>query len=221
MASDCAVDTARSAAICSPSSSTPRSPPTTTAVNANCGPPRPTARSPAASAPNGARTCSPPSAPSSAPHSDAEWTPIRRSKPPYTAAQRSNRVEQIRPKCQGAAARTWLAEREADLLPVGYFHVVFTLPAEVAAIAFQNKALVYDLLFRAASETMLTIAADPKHLGARIGITAVLHTWGSALTHHPHVHMIVPGGGIAPDGTRWISSRPVFLLPVRVLGQLF
>jgi hypothetical protein len=125
------------------------------------------------------------------------------------------------PKCQGAAARTWLAEREADLLPVGYFHVVFTLPAEVADIAYQNKAVVYDLLFRAASETMLTIAADPKHLGARIGITAVLHTWGSALTHHPHVHMIVPGGGIAPDASRWVSSRPAFLLPVRVLGKLF
>ncbi len=125
------------------------------------------------------------------------------------------------PKCQGAAARTWLAEREADLLPVGYFHVVFTLPAEIAQIAFYNKALLYDLLFRAASETMLTIAADPKHLGARIGITAVLHTWGSALTHHPHVHMIVPGGGIAHDGSRWISSRPAFLLPVRVLGALF
>ena len=98
---------------------------------------------------------------------------------------------------------------------------MFTLPAEVADIAFHNKALVYDLLFRAASETMLTIAADPKHLGARIGITAVLHTWGSAMTHHPHVHMIVPGGGIALDGTRWISSRPAFLLPVRVLGKLF
>ena len=125
------------------------------------------------------------------------------------------------PKCQGAAARTWLAEREADLLPVGYFHVVFTLPAEVADVSFHNKALVYDLLFKAASETMLTIAADPKHLGARIGITAVLHTWGSALTHHPHVHMIVPGGGIALDGSRWISSRPAFLLPVRVLGKLF
>jgi hypothetical protein len=125
------------------------------------------------------------------------------------------------PKCQGAAARTWLAEREADLLPVGYFHVVFTLPAEVADIAYQNKAVVYDRLFRAASETMLTIAADPKHLGARIGITAVLHTWGSALTHHPPVHMIVPGGGIAPDGSRWVSSRPAFLLPVRVLGKLF
>lgn len=125
------------------------------------------------------------------------------------------------PKCQGAAARTWLAEREADLLPVGYFHVVFTLPAEVANIAFQNKAVVYDLLFKAASESMLTIAADQKHLGARIGITAVLHTWGSAMTHHPHVHMIVPGGGIGPDGRRWISSRPTFLLPVRVLGKLF
>lgn len=125
------------------------------------------------------------------------------------------------PKCQGTAARTWLAEREADLLPVGYFHVVFTLPAEIASIAFQNKALVYDLLFKAASETMLTIAADPRHLGARIGITAVLHTWGSALTHHPHVHMVVPGGGIALDGTRWISTRPAFLLPVRVLGKLF
>lgn len=125
------------------------------------------------------------------------------------------------PKCQGAAARTWLAEREADLLPVGYFHVVFTLPAEIADVAFHNKARVYDLLFKAASETMLTIAADPKHLGARVGITAVLHTWGSAMTHHPHVHMIVPGGGIAPDGKRWISSRPAFLLPVRVLGRLF
>jgi hypothetical protein len=125
------------------------------------------------------------------------------------------------PKCQGAAARIWLAEREADLLPVGYFHVVFTLPAEVAAIAFQNKAVVYDLLFKAASETMLTIAADPKHLGARIGITAVLHTWGSAMTHHPHVHMIVPGGGLSSDGKHWISSRKTFLLPVRVLGRLF
>jgi hypothetical protein len=125
------------------------------------------------------------------------------------------------PKCQGAAARTWLAEREADLLPVGYFHVVFTLPAQMADIALQNKAVIYDLLFQAASETMTTIAADPRYLGARIGITAVLHTWGSALTHHPHVHMIVPGGGISLDGRRWISSRPAFLLPVRVLGKLF
>src|SRR5579859_96574 len=125
------------------------------------------------------------------------------------------------PKCQGAAAREWLAAREADLLPVGYFHVVFTVPAVVADIALHNRAAVYDLLFRAASETMLTIAADPRHLGARIGITAVLHTWGSALTHHPHVHMIVPGGGIALDGQHWISSRPAFLLPVRVLVKLF
>lgn len=125
------------------------------------------------------------------------------------------------PKCQGAAARTWLEAREADLLPVGYFHVVFTLPTEVADIAFHNKAVIYDLLFKAASDTMTIIAADPKHLGARIGITAVLHTWGSAMTHHPHVHMIVPGGGISCDGERWVSSRPAFLLPVRVLGSLF
>ncbi len=125
------------------------------------------------------------------------------------------------PKCQAAAARDWLAAREADLLPVGYFHVVFSLPAEVADIASQNKAVVYDLLFRAASQTMLTIAADPRHLGARIGITAVLHSWGSALTHHPHIHMIVPGGGISLDGQNWVSSRRAFLLPVRVLGKLF
>ncbi|TIS52793.1 MAG: transposase, partial [Mesorhizobium sp.] len=125
------------------------------------------------------------------------------------------------PKCQGAAAKAWLAARQADLLPVGYFHVVFTLPAEIAAIAYPNKAVIYDLLFRAASEALLTIAADPKHLGARIGITAVLHSWGSAMTHHPHVHMIVPGGGIALDGTRWVSCRPGFFLPVRVLSKLF
>lgn len=125
------------------------------------------------------------------------------------------------PKCQGGAAREWLAAREADLLPVGYFHIVFTVPSEVADVAFHNKAVVYDLLFRVASETMLIIAADPRHLGARIGITAVLHTWGSALTHHPHIHMIVPGGGIALDGERWISARPAFLLPVRVLSKLF
>src|SRR6187397_1533711 len=125
------------------------------------------------------------------------------------------------PKCQGAQAREWLAAREADLLPVGYFHVVFTLPVEIADIAFHNKAAVYDLLFRTAAETMLTIAADPRHLGARIGVTAVLHTWGSAMTHHPHIHMIVPGGGIAPDGQRWVSCRPGFFLPVRVLSRLF
>jgi hypothetical protein len=125
------------------------------------------------------------------------------------------------PKCQGAAARRWLAAREADLLPVGYFHVVFTVSAEIADIAFQNKTAVYDLLFQAASETMVTIAADPRHLGVRIGITAVLHTWGSAITHHPHIHMIVPGGGLSLDGKRWISSKPAFLLPVRVLSKLF
>ena len=125
------------------------------------------------------------------------------------------------PKCQGAAAQDWLAAREADLLPVGYFHLVFTLPAEIAPIAYQNKAAVYDLLFRTAAETLLTIAADPKHLGARIGATAVLHSWGSAMTHHPHIHMIVPGGGISLDGTRWVPCRPGFLLPVRVLSRLF
>ena len=125
------------------------------------------------------------------------------------------------PKCQGAAARTWLAEREAELLPVPYNHLVFTLPAAIADIAYQNKAVVYDLLFRAASETLLTIAADPKHLGARIGMTAVLHTWGSALTHHPHLHMIVPGGGLSPDDSRWIACRRGFFLPVRVLSKLF
>jgi hypothetical protein len=125
------------------------------------------------------------------------------------------------PKCQGAAAKDWLADREADLLPVPYYHVVFTLPAAIADIAYQNKAVVYDLLFKVSAETMLTIAADPKHLGGRIGITSVLHTWGSAMTHHPHVHMIVPGGGISPDGERWVSCRPGFFLPVRVLSRLF
>ena len=125
------------------------------------------------------------------------------------------------PKCQGAAAADWLAARKADLLPVGYFHVVFTLPAKIAPIAYHNKAVVYDLLFRAAAETLLTIAADPKHLGARIGATAVLHSWGSTMTHHPHVHMIVPGGGISLDGTRWVRCKPGFLLPVRVLSRLF
>ncbi|HYR11842.1 MAG TPA: transposase zinc-binding domain-containing protein, partial [Longimicrobium sp.] len=125
------------------------------------------------------------------------------------------------PKCQGAAARDWLADREAELLPVPYFHVVFTLPAAIADLAWSNKAVVYDLLFKIAAETLLTLAADPKHLGARIGFTAVLHTRGSALTHHPHVHMIVPGGGISRDGKRWVACRPGFLLPVRVLSRLF
>jgi hypothetical protein len=125
------------------------------------------------------------------------------------------------PKCQGAAARHWLEARQAELLPVPYYHVVFTLPAAIADIAYHNKAVVYDILFKASAETMRTIAADPKHLGARIGVTAVLHTWGSAMTHHPHIHMIVPGGGIAIDGERWVSCRPGFFLPVRVLSRLF
>ncbi|MFZ2141548.1 MAG: IS91 family transposase, partial [Xanthobacteraceae bacterium] len=125
------------------------------------------------------------------------------------------------PKCQSAAAREWLAEREAELLPVPYYHVVFTLPARIADIAYQNKAMIYDLLFKASSETMLTIAADPKHLGARIGFLSVLHSWGSAMTHHPHVHMIVPGGGFSLDGNSWVSCRPRFFLAVPVLSELF
>ena len=125
------------------------------------------------------------------------------------------------PKCQGAAARDWMEEREAELLPVPYFHVVFTLPAAIGDIAYTNKAVIYDALFKASAETMLTIAADPKHLGAKIAITAVLHTWGSAMTHHPHVHMIVPGGGLSKDGKRWIAAKPNFFLPVLVLSRLF
>ena len=125
------------------------------------------------------------------------------------------------PKCQGAAAKDWLAARQAELLPVEYYHVVFTLPAPIADIAYQNKAAVYGILFKAAAETLITIAADPKHLGARIGLTAVLHTWGSALTHHPHVHCVVPGGGFSPNGKEWVSCRPGFFLPVRVLSRLF
>jgi hypothetical protein len=125
------------------------------------------------------------------------------------------------PKCQGAAAKEWLAEREVELLPVPYFHVVFTLPGRIADIAYQNKAVIYNLLFKASAETLISIAADPKHLGARIGVLSVLHTWGSALTHHPHVHMIVPGGGFSLTGTRWVSCRPSFFLPVRVLSRLF
>ena len=111
--------------------------------------------------------------------------------------------------------------READLLPVPYFHVVFTLPTEIGDIAYQNKAVIYDMLFKASSETMLRIAADPKHLGAKIGVTSVLHTWGSAMTHHPHVHMIVPGGGVSADGQQWIACKPSFFLPVFVLSRLF
>jgi hypothetical protein len=124
------------------------------------------------------------------------------------------------PKCQAVAAKEWLADRQAELLPVPYFHVVFTLPRPIADIAYQNQAVVYDLLLKTAAETLITIAADPKHLGARIGLTAVLHTWGSALTHHPHAHIIVPGGGISADG-HWIPCRPSFFLSVRVLSRLF
>ena len=124
------------------------------------------------------------------------------------------------PKCQGAAAKRWLEDRQADLLPVEYYHVVFTLPAPIADLAYQNKAELYGLLFDVASEVLQTIAADPKHLGAKIGATLVLHTWGSALTHHPHVHAIVPGGGLAPDGKTWVACRPGFFLPVRVLSRL-
>jgi hypothetical protein len=125
------------------------------------------------------------------------------------------------PKCQGPAARDWMAARAEDLLPVEYFHMVFTLPAEIAQIAYWNKRAVYGLLFKASAETVMTIAADPKRMGARVGMTSVLHTWGSALTHHPHIHMIVPGGGLSPDGTRWVACRPGFFLHVRVLSRLF
>ncbi len=125
------------------------------------------------------------------------------------------------PKCQGSQAREWMEERAAELLPVPYFHIVFTLPTEIGDIAYQNKAVIYDALFKASSETMLRIAADPKHLGAKIGMTSVLHTWGSAMTHHPHVHMIVPGGGFSEDGSKWLACKPNFFLPVFVLSKLF
>lgn len=125
------------------------------------------------------------------------------------------------PKCQSKAAQRWLEARQADLLPVEYYHVVFTLPAPISAIAYTNKSAIYRLLFDVAAEALLTIAADPKRLGARIGATLVLHTWGSAMTHHPHVHGIVPGGGLSPDGEHWIGCRRGFFLPVRVLSRLF
>ena len=125
------------------------------------------------------------------------------------------------PKCQWTAAQAWQEARQAELLPVPYFHVVFTLPAVLRGIAYHNKAKVYGLLFKAAAETLITIAGDPKHLGAEIGILSVLHSWGSAMTHHPHIHMIVPGGGLSPDGNRWIACRPGFFLPNRVLSRLF
>jgi hypothetical protein len=125
------------------------------------------------------------------------------------------------PKCQGLARAQWLADRQAELLDVPYFHVVFTVPEPIATIAFQNQTAVYDILFRAASETLRSIAADPEHLGVEIGFLAVLHTWGQNLLHHPHLHCLVPGGGIAPDGQRWIPCRPGFFLPVTVLSRMF
>jgi len=125
------------------------------------------------------------------------------------------------PTCQGSAARAWLEARQADLLPVEYFHVVFTLPQQIAVIGYQNKEVVYGLLFEATAETLKKIAGDPKHLGAEIGFTAVLHTWGQTLTHHPHVHCIVPGGGLSADGESWIACRPDYFLPERVLSHLF
>jgi hypothetical protein len=125
------------------------------------------------------------------------------------------------PKCQSGAAKAWLAAREAELLPVGYFHLVFTLPKPIADIAYQNKREIYNLLMRSSADTVIKIASDPKHLGARVGIVSVLHTWGSAMTHHPHVHMIVPGGGLSPDGAEWIACRKNFFLSVRVLSRLF
>src|SRR5579872_532541 len=125
------------------------------------------------------------------------------------------------PKCQGQARAEWLVARQAELLPVPYFHVVFTLPAPVAEIAFQNKETVYAILFRAAAETLRRIAADPKHLGAEIGLVAVLHTWGQNLQHHPHLHCVVPGGGPSPDGSRWVACPDGFFLPVKVLSPVF
>jgi len=125
------------------------------------------------------------------------------------------------PKCQASAAKRWLIARQQDLLPVEYYHAVFTLPSTIAEMAFQNQAVLYTTLFQAAAKTLTLIGRDPKHLGARLGVTMVLHTWGSALTHHPHVHCVIPGGGLSLDGERWISCRPGFFLPVRVLSRLF
>ena len=125
------------------------------------------------------------------------------------------------PKCQGSAAHRWLEARQVDLLPVEYYHLVFTLPAPISDLAYSNKSVIYTLLFKAAAETLQVIAADPKHLGAKIGFTLVLHTWGSSMMHHPHVHGIVPGGGLSMNGEQWVQCRPGFFLPVRVLSRLF
>src|SRR5437868_7579071 len=125
------------------------------------------------------------------------------------------------PKCQSLARAAWVEKRISEVLPTHYFHVVFSVPEQIASIAYHNKKVVYDILFRAVAETLSTIAADPKHLGAEIGFFAVLHTWGQTLVHHPHLHCVVPGGGISPDGTRWVCCHPRFFLPVRVLSRLF
>jgi hypothetical protein len=125
------------------------------------------------------------------------------------------------PKCQSLVRAQWLEDRQAELIPAEYFHVVFTLPEQISAIAYQNKAVVYEILFQAAAQTLRTIAADPKHLGAEIGFIAILHTWSQNLQHHPHLHFVVPGGGLSADGERWVPCRPGFFLPVRVLSRLF
>jgi hypothetical protein len=164
--------------------------------------------------------------------SDGSWAPSRRAGRRSSAAMSSNATIAVQPaslttraairhcpKCQGRARAQWLADRQAELLPVPYFHVVFTLPAPVGEIAFQNKSVVYAILFRTAAETLATIAANPRHLGAKLGMTMVLHTWGQTLQHHPHVHCVVPGGGPSLDGTRWVACRPGFFLPVRVLSR--
>jgi hypothetical protein len=140
---------------------------------------------------------------------------------PYTRISYNSCRNRHCPKCQGLARAQWVESRKLELLPVEYFHVVFTLPAQVAAIAFQNAALVYDLLFRITAQTLLTIARDPRHLGAGIGFFAILHTWGQNLLHHPHLHCVIPGGGLSTDHERWIGCRPGFFLPVRILSALF
>src|SRR5258708_6835799 len=163
--------------------------------------------------------------------SDGSWAPSRRAGRRCSAAMSSNATIAVQPaslcrnrhcpKCQGLTRAQWLADRQAELLPVPYFHVVFTLPAPIGEVAFQNQSVVYAILFRTAAETLATIAANPRHLGAKLGMTMVLHTWGQTLQHHPHVHCVVPGGGPSLDGTRWVACRPGFFLPVRVLSRLF
>ena len=155
------------------------------------------------------------------PQRGAGWAPVRSQASDHTRIAYNSCRNRHCPKCQGRAARRWLEARQTDLLPVEYYHVVFTLPAPISEIAYYNKSAVYGLLFQVAAETLRRIAANPRHLGARIGTTLVLHTWGSSMTHHPHVHGIVPGGGLSLDGQRWVACRPGFFLPVRVLSRLF